>query len=87
MNKATVAVAHSILVAAWHMLSTGENYQDLGADYFSHRRSPEAETAPAHRSTPSPRTRSYYHARGIELSVSPPLRGNTTPARADTGRE
>jgi transposase len=43
-NKATVAVAHSILVAAWHMLSTGQTYDDLGADYFASRRSPEAET-------------------------------------------
>jgi transposase len=43
-NKATVAVAHSILVAAWHMLTTGQTYDDLGADYFASRRSPEAET-------------------------------------------
>ena len=42
-NKATVAVAHSILVAAWHMLSTGQIYEDLGADYFDRRRNPEAE--------------------------------------------
>jgi len=31
-SKARVAVEHSILVAAWHMLSRGEPYQDLGAD-------------------------------------------------------
>jgi transposase len=43
-NKATVAVAHSILVSAYHMIQTGETYDDLGADYFSKRRSPEAET-------------------------------------------
>jgi transposase len=36
-NKATVAVAHSILFAAWHMLSTGQTYTDLGADYLSTR--------------------------------------------------
>lgn len=36
-NKATVAVAHSILFAAWHMLSTGQTYQELGADYLRHR--------------------------------------------------
>jgi transposase len=41
-NKATVAVAHSILVAAWHLLSTGQTYNDLGGDYFSTRNS-EAE--------------------------------------------
>ena len=43
-NKATVAVAHSILVAAWHMLSTGATYKDLGPNHIATRRSPEAET-------------------------------------------
>lgn len=36
-NKAAVAVAHSIAVAAWHMLQTGEPYRDPGADFFSTR--------------------------------------------------
>jgi transposase len=43
-NRATMAVAHSILVVAWHMLSTGSTYEDLGGDYFARRRSPDAET-------------------------------------------
>ncbi len=43
-NKATVAVAHSILVTAWHMLSTGAIYEDLGPDYFVNRRGREAQT-------------------------------------------
>ena len=42
-NKATVAVAHSIVVVAWHMLSTGTPYHDLGPDWFSSRRDPERE--------------------------------------------
>jgi hypothetical protein len=33
-KKAALAVAHSILVIAWHLLSRGEPYTDLGADYF-----------------------------------------------------
>jgi transposase len=33
-NKAAVAVAHSILVAVHHMLTTGEIYNDLGAECF-----------------------------------------------------
>ncbi len=33
--KALVAVEHSILTAAWHMLTTGELYNDPGADYFT----------------------------------------------------
>jgi transposase len=43
-NKATIAVAHSMLVAAWHILQTGEPYHDLGNDWFSRRRDPERET-------------------------------------------
>jgi transposase len=33
-KKAAVAVAASILTAAWHMLRDGTFYNDLGADYF-----------------------------------------------------
>jgi len=43
-NRATMAVAHSILVVAWHMLTTGSTYEDLGGDYFARRRAPEVET-------------------------------------------
>lgn len=39
--KATVAVAHSILVSAFHLLDGDVPYQDLGADWFRHRHSPE----------------------------------------------
>jgi transposase len=42
-NKATTAVAHSMLIAAWHMLQTGEAYNDPGGDYFA-RRDPERTT-------------------------------------------
>ncbi len=42
-NRASVAVAHSILTACWHMLQTGELYNDLGGDYFA-RRDPERTT-------------------------------------------
>jgi len=31
-KKATIAVAHDILTACWHMLSTGETYREQGAD-------------------------------------------------------
>jgi transposase len=36
-NKATTAVAHSMLTAAWHMLQTGEIYNDPGGDYYARR--------------------------------------------------
>jgi transposase len=39
-NKATIAVGHSILVAAYHILDRGVPYADLGADYFLHRHDP-----------------------------------------------
>lgn len=42
-NKATVAVAHTMLVSAWHMLTTGEAYRELGNDYFLQRRDPERQ--------------------------------------------
>ena len=42
-KKALGAVKHSIIVACWHMLSTGEIYNDLGGDYFA-RRDPEKTT-------------------------------------------
>ena len=41
-GRATVAVGHSILVIAWHLLSTGETYTDLGGDYFDKRRTSTA---------------------------------------------
>lgn len=36
-GRAQVAVAHSILVSAWHMLTKDEPYQDLGADWLARR--------------------------------------------------
>lgn len=40
-NRASVAVAHTMVVSAWHMLTTGETYRELGADYFTRRHDPE----------------------------------------------
>ena len=42
-KKALGAVKHSILIACWHMLSTGELYNDLGGDYCR-KRDPERIT-------------------------------------------
>jgi hypothetical protein len=33
--KAIVAIEHSILTAAWHLLADGECYADLGTDHFT----------------------------------------------------
>jgi len=40
-KKAIVAVAHSILVIAYHLIQRKEPYRELGGDYFDKRR-PEA---------------------------------------------
>ena len=41
--RALGAVKHSMLCAIWHMLTTGELYNDLGGDYYA-RRDPERQT-------------------------------------------
>ena len=41
-KQAIIAVAHSILVIAYHLLSTGQPYADLGADSFVDRLSRQA---------------------------------------------
>jgi transposase len=42
-KKALGAVKHSIIIAAWHMLTTGELYDDLGGDYYR-KRDPQRTT-------------------------------------------
>ena len=42
-GRALGAVKHSMLCAVWHMLSTGELYNDLGGDYYA-RRDPARQT-------------------------------------------
>jgi transposase len=42
-GRALGAVKHSILVACWHMLTTGELYREPGGDYFT-RRDPQRAT-------------------------------------------
>jgi transposase len=37
-QRAIVAIAHSILVSAWHMLTHRQPYQELGGDFFDHRK-------------------------------------------------
>jgi transposase len=40
-KRAQTAVAHSLLVAAWHILATRTPYHDLGGDYFLNRDNPD----------------------------------------------
>jgi transposase len=37
-KRAIVAVAHSMLVSAWHMLTYQQPYKELGGDYFDQRK-------------------------------------------------
>jgi len=37
-RRAIVAIAHSILVSAWHMLTYRQPYQELGGDFFDQRK-------------------------------------------------
>ena len=41
-KKAVIAVAHSILVICWHLLTNDCDYDDLGGDYFT-RRNPDRQ--------------------------------------------
>ena len=40
-KKAAIAVGHSILVIAWHLLANDCDYDDLGGDYFTRRTNPD----------------------------------------------
>jgi transposase len=42
-KRALGAVKHTLICVIWHMLCTGENYRDLGDDYFT-ARDPERQT-------------------------------------------
>jgi transposase len=42
-KRAAVAVAHSIIVIAYHVIKEQRPYTDLGADYLDRRRSDAAE--------------------------------------------
>jgi len=40
-KKAAMAVGHSILVIAWHLIANDCDYDDLGGDYFTRRNNPD----------------------------------------------
>ncbi len=62
-KKALVAVAHSILVIAYHILKEGTTYRDLGHDYFDQR-----DTARLQR-----RLIARLEALGLRVTVEPVL--------------
>jgi hypothetical protein len=57
-KKAAMAVGHSILVIAWHLLTNDCDYADLGGDYFVRR---DTDRAPKTRRGPTPGPRLPGH--------------------------
>ena len=42
-KRAVIAVARTILQAAWHILSKGVDYKELGGDYFDQKNSEQTK--------------------------------------------
>ncbi|TAM66482.1 MAG: IS110 family transposase [Microbacteriaceae bacterium] len=59
--KALVAIEHTILIAVWNMLTTGEDFTDLGVDYYL-RQDPEKATKRAIR---------QLRTLGYEVAITP----------------
>ncbi|MDT2007452.1 IS110 family transposase [Rhodococcus opacus] len=43
-KKAIVAIAHTLIVIVWHVLTANTAYADLGADFYDRRTDPAAQT-------------------------------------------
>ena len=61
-NKAAIAVAHSILDVAWHLLTNGAFYDDPGARFFEIRHDPAVEAR---------RLQRRIEQLGFEVSITP----------------
>ena len=62
-NKATLAVAHTLTVAIWHMLTNGTEWADLGADFFQRGSGTDRQTN---------RLIANLRALGYEVTITPP---------------
>jgi transposase len=60
-KKAAMAVGHSMLVIAWHLLTDDCDYQDLGGDYFVRRDADRARQ----------RAVAQLHALGYQVTLEP----------------
>lgn len=89
-QRANVAIQHSILIAIWHMGTTGELYEELGGDYYT-RLNPETSSHPRDPTTgghglprhPGPSVLKRSHAKANPLEVNLRVRGRF---RAERGR-
>jgi transposase len=87
-NKAAVAVAHSMLETAWHLLSTGALYQDPGADYFERRHDPVVEAKRLQRRIEASRVRRqpYLACSSVNRAMATTSSATTTPTSAGASR-
>jgi transposase len=71
-KKAIIAVAHTLIVIIWHVLATGQPYQDLGTDYFTTRINPDKERR---------RLVAKLEAQGFKVTPNPPPNTPNTHCR------
>lgn len=73
-GEAAVAVGHTILVIAWHILRDKATYQELGGDWFDRRRDPEVQQR---------RLIRQLEAMGLHVTVEAAARRGSNPRGAD----
>src|SRR6266516_3249226 len=66
-KKAITAIAHTLLKIAYQVLKSGTPYQDLGADFYTRRESPEQKQAWLER-----QLQKLHPGRTITITISPP---------------
>ena len=67
-KKAITAIAHTLLKIAYQVLKSGTPYQDLGADFYTRRESPEQKQAYLER-----QLQKLHPGCTITVTISPPL--------------
>lgn len=76
--KATIATAHKILTAAYHVLNQGVPYHELGEEFFYRRDTEQTRTLPPQADQTARTTRPSSHPRtatGGRLTPRPPNPG------------
>src|SRR5215510_5569619 len=66
-KKAITAIAHTLLKVAYQVLKSGTPYQDLGADFYTRRESPEQKQAYLER-----QLQKLHPGCAITITISPP---------------
>jgi transposase len=66
-KKAITAIAHTLLKIAYQVLKSGTPYQDLGADFYTRRESPEQKQAWLER-----QLQKLHPGHTITITISPP---------------